>query len=242
MSKVRCASMRMRRDFHLARLDLGDVEQIVDQAEQMRARGMDVAGIFLVARRADRPEAFLRDDLGKAQDGVERRAQLVAHIGEEGGLGGVRRFGLEALAQRVVARLFEFAREVFHLEAQPQVLVQAVHQPAAVDQKLDREGRNDDGDAEIDQHVAQQKSRRRHHGQRHDARQEHVHVARAADHQHRQHADRRAGQEHVVDGLPGSHSSQGIRPQAALITACIATMRENQGWVRSYSLVSEVSY
>ncbi len=42
--------------------------------------------------------------------------------------------------------------------------------------------------------------------------------------------------------LPGSHSSHGIRPQAALITACIATMRENQGWVRSYSLLSEVSY
>ena len=41
---------RMRPDFHLARFDLGDVEKIVDEAEEMRAGGVDVASIFLVAR------------------------------------------------------------------------------------------------------------------------------------------------------------------------------------------------
>ena len=45
---------RMGRDFHAARLDLGDVEQIVDQRQKMGAGGMDVAGIVLVAGIAHR--------------------------------------------------------------------------------------------------------------------------------------------------------------------------------------------
>ena len=43
--------------------------------------------ILPVALVADRAELFLRHDLGKADDGVERRSDLVADLGEEVGLG-----------------------------------------------------------------------------------------------------------------------------------------------------------
>ena len=47
----------------------------------------DVAAIFVVFVGAERAEHARLHDLGKADDGVERRAQLVAHIGEEFRLG-----------------------------------------------------------------------------------------------------------------------------------------------------------
>ena len=47
---------------------------------------MDVAGIFAVFRRTDRAEHLVGENFGEAQDGVERRAQLMAHVGEEFGL------------------------------------------------------------------------------------------------------------------------------------------------------------
>ena len=36
---------RMGRDLHAAGLDLGDIQQVVDQRQEMGAGGMDVAGI-----------------------------------------------------------------------------------------------------------------------------------------------------------------------------------------------------
>ena len=98
---------------------------------------MDVARIFLVARRTDGAETLLRDDLGEAEDRIERGAQLVVHICEEGCLRRIRRFGLEPLAQGFVACLFQLAREIFDLEAQPGVLIDAAHQPVSVGIKLD---------------------------------------------------------------------------------------------------------
>ena len=47
---------------------------------------MDVANIFAVAARAlplDQAEHLVLDDLGKADDGVEGRAQLMAHMRHE---------------------------------------------------------------------------------------------------------------------------------------------------------------
>ena len=40
-------------DLHAARFDLGHVEKIVDEAQEMRARRMDVGRVFRIARRAD---------------------------------------------------------------------------------------------------------------------------------------------------------------------------------------------
>jgi hypothetical protein len=98
----------------------------------MRTGGMDVAGVFLVARRPDTAETFLRDNFRETEDGIERRAQLVTHIGQECGLRGIGCFGFEALAQRFVARLFQLAREILDLEAQPRILVEAGREPASI--------------------------------------------------------------------------------------------------------------
>src|SRR5205085_10004925 len=54
----------------------------------MRAGGVDVLDIFAIALIADRPEAFGHDSLGKAGDGGQRRADLVADLGDEFGLRG----------------------------------------------------------------------------------------------------------------------------------------------------------
>ena len=60
-------------------------EQIVDEAEQMRAGVVDKLGVLF----ATRCEYVDGKHLGKAQDGVQRRAQLVTHVCEELGLGAV---------------------------------------------------------------------------------------------------------------------------------------------------------
>src|SRR3546814_3069781 len=60
----------------------------------MLAAVPDVLGVGQVSVGADRPEDLVLDDLGKADDGVERGAQLVAHVGEEEGLRAVRHLGV----------------------------------------------------------------------------------------------------------------------------------------------------
>ena len=66
-----------------AGFDLRHVEDVVDDVEQIVAAFADVAGIFAVFFGAERSEHGGFHDFGKADDGVERRAQLVAHVGEE---------------------------------------------------------------------------------------------------------------------------------------------------------------
>ncbi len=70
-----------------AGLDLRHVENVVDDVEQILPAAADVAAIFAILVGAERAEHARLHDLGKADDGVERRAQLVAHIGEEFRLG-----------------------------------------------------------------------------------------------------------------------------------------------------------
>ena len=74
-----------------AGLDLGHVENVVDDVEQVLPAAEDVAAIFAILVGAERAEHARLHDLGKPDDGIERRAQLVAHIGEE------FRFGLVGL-------------------------------------------------------------------------------------------------------------------------------------------------
>src|SRR3546814_19609669 len=54
-----------------------------------------------VLRVIERPEGLRRHHLGKADDGVERRAQLVAHMGEEAGLRPAGRLGFLGGAAQV---------------------------------------------------------------------------------------------------------------------------------------------
>ena len=58
------------------------------------------------ARLVELHRLFVREHLGEADDGVERRAQLVAHGGEEAALGGIGALGLLARAfERLLLRL-----------------------------------------------------------------------------------------------------------------------------------------
>ena len=63
----------------------------------MKAGSVDVLEIVLVALVADRAEALLQHHVGKAQNGVQGRADLMAHLGQKIGLGGAR--GLGAFAR-----------------------------------------------------------------------------------------------------------------------------------------------
>ena len=149
--------------------------------------------------RADRTETFLRDDFGEAENGIERRAQLVAHIGEECGLGGIGGLGLEALAQCFVARLLQFARQVFDLEAQAGVLVDPASEAAAVIEYLRGEDRNENRRAVVDKRIAECETQGGNGRYRRQTGKEHVHVAGAADDETGEHCHGRAGKENVIE-------------------------------------------
>jgi hypothetical protein len=63
----------------LAGLDLRHVENVVDDAEQMVRRVADLVEALAVLRLAD----VALEQVGHAEDGVHRRADLVAHVGQE---------------------------------------------------------------------------------------------------------------------------------------------------------------
>ena len=66
---------------HLARFDPGQVEDVVDQGEQMPAAVVD--GRQSGGLPCGEVAAVASQQLGVADDGVERRPQLVAHLREE---------------------------------------------------------------------------------------------------------------------------------------------------------------
>ena len=73
---------RSQLQLHPPRLDLGKIQDLIDKGEQMAAGGEDVVGVlglFLIQLA----EHSLPQDFGEADDGVERGAQLVRHVGEE---------------------------------------------------------------------------------------------------------------------------------------------------------------
>ena len=69
--------------FDLARFDAGMFEQVVDDREKMFAGFADVARIFDITLVGDLAHRLVLDEGGEAENGVQRRAQFVAHIGEE---------------------------------------------------------------------------------------------------------------------------------------------------------------
>ena len=69
-------------DGHGAGLDLGHVEDVGDQRQQVRARGVDALGVLDLLRREVAP-GVVRERLGQQQQAVQGRAQLVAHVGQE---------------------------------------------------------------------------------------------------------------------------------------------------------------
>ncbi len=77
---------------HLAGLDLGDVEDVVDHRQQMLAGGADLLQVGDLLAAALKL-GILEQDLAVAEHRVERGAQLVAHLGQEVGLGAVGALG-----------------------------------------------------------------------------------------------------------------------------------------------------
>src|SRR3546814_12481875 len=65
---------------------------------------VDVGGIALVLRAAERAQQLALHDFREADDGVQRRAQLMAHVGQELRLGAVGELGaLLGADQRLLA-------------------------------------------------------------------------------------------------------------------------------------------
>ncbi|MCH8111406.1 MAG: SLC13/DASS family transporter [Proteobacteria bacterium] len=74
---------------HLADFDFRDVEQVVDQIQQVRGAFVDVGRGLLVLLRSKWSVEFLLDHSGEADDGVQRGAKFVAHVGQKLGLAAV---------------------------------------------------------------------------------------------------------------------------------------------------------
>ena len=73
----------------LAGFDLGKVEDVVDDAEQRLRGAMDLLHVVALLG----VELGLQGQVGHADDGVHRRADLVAHVGQEIALGAGRLLG-----------------------------------------------------------------------------------------------------------------------------------------------------
>ena len=82
-------------DVHLAGLDLRQVEDVVDQAEQVLAGAADLVEVGL-EHVLPQLRGLLEQHLAVADDRVQRRPELVAHVGEEGRLRLARPHGLVA--------------------------------------------------------------------------------------------------------------------------------------------------
>jgi len=88
-------------EFELARLELREVENVVDQRQQMGATAVDVVRIFRILV-GHRPEHATADHLGKSEDCIQGRAQLVTHIGEELRLGAIGVIGLAQSGRKLL--------------------------------------------------------------------------------------------------------------------------------------------
>ena len=88
---------------HPPGLDLGQIENVVDQGEQVAARAEHSIKRFEILIEA---LGILAQHLGDADDGVKRRAQLVAHVGEE------LRFVLTRLG-KLAAFILDFIKEPY---------------------------------------------------------------------------------------------------------------------------------
>ena len=80
-------------EFNFAGLYLGEVEDVIDQGQQVAARGVDVVQVGnegIIAKLF----GLLRQHFAVADDGVHWRAQFMAHIGEKRALGAIGALGI----------------------------------------------------------------------------------------------------------------------------------------------------
>jgi len=90
--------------FIAPRLDLRDIQHRVDDGKQMAARLVDERHIFALPVVLQLAEIFAGEDVGKTEDGVQRRAQFMADGGEKPRLGVIGRFRLGGLARALAAK------------------------------------------------------------------------------------------------------------------------------------------
>src|SRR5215471_2004613 len=123
----RCERYGLRVELELSDLDLRQVEHLVDEAKEMSPSAVHALQRLLRFFRAE-PRGVRDHHFGQPDDGIERRAQLVAHAGDE--------------LRLVLACSFELPALVLDFVEQPNVLDR--------DRRLVREGRG-----EIDVSVAE---------------------------------------------------------------------------------------
>src|SRR5690606_11415009 len=114
----------------LAGLDLGHVEYVIDDSEQIFAAAVNVPHIFLVAFRAERSEQRLLHQFGEADNGVKRCAQFVRHVGEEFRFRLVGRFRPFLLAHVLAVEFDQFARTLLLGAARQAQVVDGRHEAA----------------------------------------------------------------------------------------------------------------
>ena len=95
----------LEEQLHFARLDLGEVEDVVDEGQEVLARAVDLPEVGDEVR-LPQVLGLLPQQLAVADDRVEGRAQLVAHVGQEVALDAVRLLGrVLGLAQGLLGTL-----------------------------------------------------------------------------------------------------------------------------------------
>jgi len=110
-----------RLEFDLAGVDLGQVEQIIDDLQQYLRRGADRLG----QARLGRGECRAREQFRHADDAIHRCAQFMAHARKKITL------GLRRLRKLAVA-LDQFARTQGHLGLEPLLRQRDAAKPAAL--------------------------------------------------------------------------------------------------------------
>ena len=189
-----------------AGLDARQVENLVDQAEQVHAGIVNVGGIFLVGRHRMLAEHFRLHHFGEAENGVERRAQFVAHLREEARLGDIGGFGAAARFVGDRLGLFELAdqRVLFGARHQRRQRggVKPVGQQGEVALRGHRHGRRGCSRAGCPCRAKIERDRRgdRNRGGKHRHRQARGQHARHRDHQ--QHDEQHEGARAFIDARP----------------------------------------
>ena len=91
-------------EFDSARLDLGEIEHVIDDGQQgitAPADGLDEIELFGVQRS-------VQEQIGHADNGIHWRANLVTHAGEKGALGAIGGIGAQACLLECRLGAFQF--------------------------------------------------------------------------------------------------------------------------------------
>ena len=102
-------------DFEFAGFDFGEVQDVVDDAQQVLAGGLDFAQVIELLRA----EFGFEHQVGHAQHRVHGGADFVAHVGQKVGFGAVggfgRFFGLGQFGRACKHHFFELFAVAFAL-------------------------------------------------------------------------------------------------------------------------------